>query len=170
MQAAMGSITGVVLAAFLAYGAAWYSGAVEGNFSLLLFLATAVTGVYWVAERLVFLPQRRRAAQRLLAEHDQRKAALEKQGFSQIEGDIESARQKVLAQPWWLDWTAGLFPVILAVFLLRSFLFEPFKIPFGLDDPDAARGRPDPGQQVSLRRPAAGAQHQGLEQPFPTAR
>jgi signal peptidase I len=131
MQAAMGSITGVVLAAFLAYAAGWYAGAIEGNFSLLLFLATLVTGAYWVAERLVFLPQRRRAAQRLTAEHDQRKAALEKQGFSQIEGDIESARQKVLAQPWWLDWTAGLFPVILAVFLLRSFLFEPFKIPSG---------------------------------------
>jgi signal peptidase I len=23
---------------------------------------------------------------------------------------------------WWLDWTAGLFPVILAVFVLRSFI------------------------------------------------
>jgi signal peptidase I len=34
-------------------------------------------------------------------------------------------------QPWWLDWTAGLFPVIVAVFFLRSFLFEPFKIPSG---------------------------------------
>jgi signal peptidase I len=37
----------------------------------------------------------------------------------------------MLAQPWWLDWTAGLFPVIVAVFVLRSFLFEPFKIPSG---------------------------------------
>jgi signal peptidase I len=38
-------------------------GAVEGNFALLLLLATLVTGIYWVAEKLVFLPQRRRAAQ-----------------------------------------------------------------------------------------------------------
>jgi signal peptidase I len=30
-----------------------------------------------------------------------------------------------------MDWTAGLFPVIAAVFFLRSFLFEPFKIPSG---------------------------------------
>ncbi|MBX3609098.1 MAG: signal peptidase I [Hydrogenophaga sp.] len=127
----MSAITGAILAAFLAYGLGWYTGYVEGNFALLLLLATAVTGAYWVAERLYFLPQRRRAADRLLAEHDQRKAALEKQGFSQIEGDIDNARQKILAQPWWLDWTAGLFPVICAVFLLRSFLFEPFKIPSG---------------------------------------
>ena len=127
----MSAITAVVLAAFLGYAGAWYTGVIEGNFALLLLLAVVVTGVYWVLERLVFLPQRRQAAQHLVDEHNARKAALQQQGFSQIEGDVATAQQKLLMQPWWLDWTAGLFPVILAVFVLRSFLFEPFKIPSG---------------------------------------
>ena len=131
MQNTMSAITAVVLTAFVAYAGAWYFGAVEGNFALLLLLATVVTGVYWVLERMIFLPQRKAEAQRMLDEHNSRKEALLKQGFSQVEGDVEPARQRLLMQPWWLDWTAGLFPVILAVFVLRSFLFEPFKIPSG---------------------------------------
>jgi signal peptidase I len=34
-------------------------------------------------------------------------------------------------QPLWLEYTAGLFPVIFIVFMLRSFIAEPFKIPSG---------------------------------------
>jgi signal peptidase I len=34
-------------------------------------------------------------------------------------------------RPLWLEYTAGLFPVIFVVFTLRSFLVEPFKIPSG---------------------------------------
>lgn len=33
--------------------------------------------------------------------------------------------------PWWVEYGASFFPVILAVFLLRSFVVEPFKIPSG---------------------------------------
>ena len=32
-------------------------------------------------------------------------------------------------QPWWFEYSISFFPVILIVFLLRSFLVEPFKIP-----------------------------------------
>ncbi|MBE2261621.1 MAG: signal peptidase I [Burkholderiaceae bacterium] len=127
----MQALTAVVLAAFAAYAGAWYFGIFEGNFALLLFLATVVTGVYWVAERLYFLPQRRQAAQTLLEQDAQRREQLNSMGISQVDGDVKAARERLLMQPWWLDWTAGLFPVIVAVFVLRSFLFEPFKIPSG---------------------------------------
>lgn len=55
-------ITAAILAAFVGYIAAWYTGSIEGNFALLLFLATVVTGVYWLAERFYFWPKRRAAA------------------------------------------------------------------------------------------------------------
>ncbi len=124
-------LTSFILAAFVGYAGAWYFGAVEGNFALLLFLATVVTGIYWLAERYYFLPQRQTAATLLETDASVRRAELGKQGISQVDVDVAEARGRILAQPWWLDWTAGLFPVIIAVFFLRSFLFEPFKIPSG---------------------------------------
>lgn len=124
-------LTAAVLAAFAGYAGAWYLGMVEGNFALLLFLATIVTGLYWLAERLYFLPRRRQAAANLEAQAAQRKSELAARGIAPVDADLATARQRLLMQPWWLDWTAGLFPVIIAVFVLRSFLFEPFKIPSG---------------------------------------
>ena len=125
-------LTAIVLAAFVGYGAAWYTGSIEGNFALLLFLATVVTGLYWLADRFIFLPRRRAAAQALTEQRARRRAELAAQGITKVDDEnLDTARERLLAQPWWLDWTAGLFPVILIVFLLRSFVVEPFKIPSG---------------------------------------
>ncbi len=127
----MSTLTAFVLAAFASYVGAWYVGMLEGNFALLLFMATVVTGIYWVAERLYFLPQRLAAAELLAQREAERRAELQKMGIQQVDVDLSQAREEALRQPWWLDWTAGLFPVIIVVFILRSFLFEPFKIPSG---------------------------------------
>lgn len=48
--------------------------------------------------------------------------------------DIFSLRKKRKTgekEPWWVEYPKSFFPVILAVFALRSFLVEPFKIPSG---------------------------------------
>ena len=39
-------LTSLVLAAFVGYAGAWYLGVIEGNFALLLLLATVITGIY----------------------------------------------------------------------------------------------------------------------------
>jgi signal peptidase I len=129
----MPTITAIILAGIAGYAGAWYAGIFEGSFAALLLLATTVTGVYWLAEQLHFLPMRRAAALKFDAERAQRLQTLQQQGITSQEDDgpAVQAREALLRQPWWMDWTAGLFPVIAAVFILRSFLFEPFKIPSG---------------------------------------
>jgi signal peptidase I len=127
----MAPLTGLLYGCLVVFLGGWYVGKWQGNFSLLLFILTVVTLAYWLAERFVFAPRRLAAVRTLETETQTRREMLAKQGIAKVDDNTAEARERLLAQPWWLDWTAGLFPVILIVFLLRSFLFEPFKIPSG---------------------------------------
>ncbi|AOY93381.1 signal peptidase I [Cupriavidus sp. USMAA2-4] len=101
------------------------------NFALILFVLVVVTGIAWVADKLVFEKQRRLAAQSALAEFDARQAELQRYGQSDLDHSRSRLAEEKLRQPWWLEYSASFFPVILAVFVLRSFVVEPFKIPSG---------------------------------------
>ena len=90
-------LTSFILAAFVGYAGAWYFGMLEGNFALLLLLATIVTGIYWLAERFYFLPQREKAAAQLQTESTRRREELGKMGISQVDGDVIEAQNRVLA-------------------------------------------------------------------------
>ncbi|OXJ38612.1 signal peptidase I [Burkholderia sp. HI2714] len=102
------------------------------NFALILFVLVVLTGVAWVLDKLVFLPQRRKAADSAIEEFDRQQSRIDKRFADENAAQTRSKlRDEKLRQPWWLEYTASFFPVILAVFVVRSFVVEPFKIPSG---------------------------------------
>ena len=87
------------------------------NFELILVLATLVSGLIWLIDRLAFRPRR---LARLGAEARQ---------LGQEAGiDSKAAND---SEPLLVDYAKSLFPILLVVLVIRSFLFEPFRIPSG---------------------------------------
>ena len=101
-----------------------------GNFALILFVLMVVTGVIWFLDVFYLSKQRRAAADRALAEFDARNAKLTADGVRLDSGSSRGAIEAaLLRQPTWIEYSGSFFPVIALVFFLRSFLYEPFKIP-----------------------------------------
>ncbi|PRC92606.1 signal peptidase I [Solimicrobium silvestre] len=100
-----------------------------GNFALILFILTIFTGAIWFLDVFVLAKQRKAAADAALAEFDSRRAKLSAEGLKLETSNREELKATLLRQPAWVEYTGSFFPVILLVFCLRSFLYEPFKIP-----------------------------------------
>ncbi|BBU28042.1 signal peptidase I [Burkholderia sp. THE68] len=102
------------------------------NFALILLILVVLTGIAWVLDKLVFQPQRRRAAEAAVADFDRQQERVGERFADENAAQTRARlRDEKLRQPWWLEYTASFFPVILAVFVVRSFIIEPFKIPSG---------------------------------------
>lgn len=100
-----------------------------GNFALILFVAMVVTGIIWFLDVFYFAKQRRIAADKALAAFDERNAKLTAEGLKVDNSSRQAIEAALLRQPTWIEYSGSFFPVIALVFVLRSFLYEPFKIP-----------------------------------------
>lgn len=89
------------------------------DFSALLVFLTFASGLIWLVDRLFFASHRKAA---LVAARAEGKA----QGADKHTDKDAETRLKL---PLIVEYSKSFFPVFLAVLLLRSFLFEPFKIP-----------------------------------------
>ena len=102
------------------------------NFSLILFLLLIFTGILYALDLMIFKKQRLATAEKALREFEQRSAGmLTSSGDAAVASARQALREQHLRQPFWLEYTASFFPVILFVCALRSFVVEPFKIPSG---------------------------------------
>lgn len=100
-----------------------------GNFALILFVAMVITGIIWFLDIFYFAKQRRMLADKALAAFDERNAKLTAEGLKVDNTSRHAIEAALLRQPTWIEYSGSFFPVIALVFVLRSFLYEPFKIP-----------------------------------------
>jgi signal peptidase I len=111
------------------------------NFALILFMLTLATGVIWCIDLFYLAPQRRTRSSVALAEFDARNERLKSEGIQPDESSGRTALEaKILRQPTWIEYSGSFFPVLALVFFLRSFLYEPFKIPSSSMVPTLAVG------------------------------
>src|SRR5204862_4320820 len=86
-----------------------------------------VTGVVWAMEGVSLRRRREAQAAQALARLD---TELRQESEDKRARVRDEQRAQLLKQPWWIEYSVSFFPVILIVFLLRSFLVEPFKLPY----------------------------------------
>jgi len=87
------------------------------TFALILAIATLITGIIWCLERFKFAPARQRRVE---------DARVKSNG--QIDGK-DLARIGNASS--WIETPASFFPILAIVFIVRSFIYEPFQIPSG---------------------------------------
>jgi signal peptidase I len=98
------------------------------NFALILFILLVISGAMWLLDVMLLKRQRVAAAGRALADFDAKNGQVRAPALERERAAVE---ERLTRRPWYLEYTASFFPVILVVFVLRSFFFEPFRIPSG---------------------------------------
>ena len=98
------------------------------DFALILFVLLVVTGVVWSLDYFFLRSRRRQRAAAEMARYDAAPAGV---GSAEAAKLRREAYEKAHKVPWFIEYCVSFFPVILFVFVLRSFIVEPFRIPSG---------------------------------------
>ena len=85
------------------------------DIALVLVILTFVTGGIWLIDKLLWEKER----------VNRQQAQLDSKGKS----ITDQERDAILSEPLLLDYSKSLFPIFFIVLILRSFIFEPFRIP-----------------------------------------
>jgi signal peptidase I len=93
------------------------------DFPLILMVLTVVTGLVALADKLFFLPKR-----------------LVKINELDGQGADKTALESAAKEPVWIEQSKSFFPVLVVVFVLRSFIAEPFQIPSGSMESTLVKG------------------------------
>ncbi len=94
------------------------------NLPLILFIAVAGSGAVWLVD-IVFFQRKRELA--ITSVESQFDAMSEEQ--KQEDEKYRAAMEMVSREPVITEYSKSFFPVLLLVFVLRSFVIEPFQIP-----------------------------------------
>ena len=94
------------------------------DFPLILVILVFGSGLIWMLDAIFLAPGRRRALADLQGEYPQWQEEGSSQAAKYQAKAAETAREPVL-----VEYAKSFFPVLLVVFVLRSFLVEPFQIP-----------------------------------------
>jgi signal peptidase I len=98
------------------------------DFALILFVLLIITGIVWSLDFFLLRSRRRSMAVAAMAATGTSLSGLSPEQAARIRQD---AYDKANKAPWWIEYCVSFFPVILFVFVLRSFIVEPFRIPSG---------------------------------------
>jgi signal peptidase I len=98
------------------------------NFALILFVLMLITGVVYALDKFSLRPARQRRVAEALALARPSWVSLPQ---VEVQNREEQIRAEVGHVPGWVEYGVSFFPVILFVFVLRSFIVEPFRIPSG---------------------------------------